>query len=150
MGRAVGRSRGQGSHVDAEPDDGGVSATLDHRLVAITRAVGAAFMERDPGGTYLYQTIQELGNARPTYAQVFAAAQAEPVSIAALAALNPILFGRGEHDHVSDEAPLRELASLIPGSVMVTLPGSGHSLYFETPAEWNDAVHQHVETEYRA
>jgi 3-oxoadipate enol-lactonase len=128
-----------------EPDDRGVAATQTGRQVSQTRAVGAAFTERDPVGTYLYQTIQELGNARPTYAQVFAAAQSEPVSIAALRALEiPIALGRGEHDHVSDAAALDEIASLIPGATTVTLPGCGHSPYFEDPGQWNAAVRTHV------
>jgi len=107
--------------------------------------VGAAFAERNPVGTFLYQTLQELGNARPDYAQVFAAAQAEPVALAGLAALPaPILLGRGEHDHVADSAAYADLAARLPNARLVTLPGCGHSPYFEAPDAWNAAMRHHI------
>lgn len=130
-----------------EPNDKGVQATLVDRQLGQTVAVGRPFEERDAVGTYLYQTLQELGNAKPTYSEIFAAAQAEPVSVADLVALDiPILLVRGEHDHVADEAAYHLVAERIPHAVFVTIPGSGHSPYFETPAEWNEIVLRHVAT----
>jgi pimeloyl-ACP methyl ester carboxylesterase len=127
------------------PDDQGVASTLIDRRVSGTRAVGAAFRQRDPVGAYLYQTIQLLGLDRPPYTEVFETARSAPVSIAALAALDvPILFGWGEHDHVVDAEALRRLADLIPGATTVTIRDSGHSPYFERPVEWNQAVQAHA------
>lgn len=127
------------------PDDKGVRATLFDRQVGWTRSVGEAFAARDPVHTYLYQTIQEVGNNRPDYARTFAAAQAEPIPLAALAALPaPILLGRGEHDHVADPAAYADLAARLPGAIVETLPDAGHSPYFEIATEWNAAVRRHV------
>jgi pimeloyl-ACP methyl ester carboxylesterase len=68
------------------------------------------------------------------------------VPVADLVALDiPILLVRGEHDHVADEAAYRLVASRIPRAVFVTIPGSGHSPYFETPTEWNEIVLRHVQ-----
>jgi pimeloyl-ACP methyl ester carboxylesterase len=131
-----------------EPRDEGVEATLVDREVGRTPAVGLAFQEADRVGTYLYQTLQELGNVKPTYADVFAAAQAEPVPVAGLIALDiPILLMRGEHDHVADDAAYRSLAARLPRATMVTIPGGGHSPYFETPEEWNGIILRHVGAE---
>lgn len=127
------------------PDDRGVQATLTDRKVGSTRAVGSSFSQRNPAGTYLYQTIQEIGNARPNYARTFAAAQAEPVPLAELAALQaPILLGRGEDDHVADPAAYVDLAARLPNATLVTLLGCGHSPYFEDPVQWNAAMRRHV------
>lgn len=127
------------------PTDRGVQASLVDRQVGKSVGVGAAFAARNPVGAYLYQTIQEFGNVKPSYAEMFAAAQAEPVPIASLAALDvPILIGRGEYDHVADAAAYEHLASLIPSARVVVLPESGHSPYFETPDVWNSTVLDHV------
>lgn len=127
------------------PNDKGVQATLVDRKLGWTRSVGTAFAERNPVGTFLYQTLQEIGNARPDYECVFTAAQAEPIPLAALAALPvPILLGRGEHDHVADPAAYAGLAARLPNAAAVTLPGCGHSPYFEAPDAWNAAMRRHI------
>lgn len=128
-----------------EPDDKGVQATKADRKVGTIRSVGAPFLARDRAGTFLYQSLQELGTARPSYAQAFAAAKAEPAPLANLAALDvPILIGRGEFDHVADPASYEALAALLPRAELVVLPGCGHSPYFEEPALWNAATLRHV------
>lgn len=129
------------------PGDRGVEATMVDRRVGWTRAVGEAFSATDPTGTYLYQSIQGLGNVKPTYSQLFTAAQESPVPLAGLAALDvAILVGRGERDHVADPDSYRALAARIPGSVEVVLPGCGHSPYFESAPAWNAALLRHVGT----
>ena len=133
-----------------EPDDRGVAGTLAERQVSRTRAVGQAFQDADPAGAYLYQTIQELGADRPSYRESFAAAQAGPIPLDGLRAVDiPVLFGRGESDHVADGAALVELAALIPEATMVTLAGCGHSACFEVPEAWNAAVRTHLAREQR-
>jgi pimeloyl-ACP methyl ester carboxylesterase len=131
-----------------EPGDPRIAGTLapsGELEVARTRAVGQAFQDADPSGTYLYQTIQQLGSDRPSYRETLAAAQAAPVPLDGLRALDaPILFGWGEFDHVVDGTALTELAALIPGATTVTLAGCGHSPYFEMPEAWNAAVRAHL------
>ena len=127
------------------PGDLGVQGTLENRQVGKTRAVGALFEARDPVGTYLYQTIQEMGNVKPSYAQVFTAAQAEPIPIAGLNELGvPILIALGETDLVASVEAYKHLAALIPRATMRVLEGCGHSPYFETPELWNRIALDHV------
>jgi pimeloyl-ACP methyl ester carboxylesterase len=127
------------------PGDKGVQSTRVDRQVGQIRSVGATFREQDRAGTFLYQSLQELGTARPSYTEAFAAAQAEPVPIAPLAALDaPILIGRGEFDHVADPAAYEALAAVFPRARTVVLPGCGHSPYFEQPEMWNEATIRHV------
>jgi pimeloyl-ACP methyl ester carboxylesterase len=128
-----------------EPDDTGVAATLEDRQISRTPAVARGFQDSDPVGTYLYQTIQELGTARPSYHENFAAAKAAGVPVDGLARLGvPVLLGRGEFDHVVGDQALAEIASLIPRATTVTLAGGGHSPYFEIPGAWNAAMRAHL------
>jgi pimeloyl-ACP methyl ester carboxylesterase len=90
--------------------------------------------------------LQEIGNVRPGYTESFAAAQAKPVPIGPLAALDaPLLVGRGEFDHVADPAEYQRLRTVMPGASFIVLLGCGHSPYFEQPEMWNKAVLCHVE-----
>jgi 3-oxoadipate enol-lactonase len=128
-----------------EPDDVGVANTLVERRVSQTVAVGQSFRDTNPVGTYLYQTIQELGSNRPSYPDTFAAAKAAPLPLDAINALGvPVLFGRGEFDHVVDASAPDALVARVPRSTRVTIAGSGHSPYFEQPDAWNAAVRTHL------
>jgi acyl-CoA reductase-like NAD-dependent aldehyde dehydrogenase len=72
--------------------------------------------------------VRRFADAYADLADDFAEIEAEPVSIASLAALDiPILFGRGESDPVADPAAYERLVSLIPGGTLAALPGAGHS-----------------------
>jgi 3-oxoadipate enol-lactonase len=124
-----------------EPTDDDVRSNQVDREVGRTAVVSAAFAERDPAGTYLYQSLLEVGNARPSYSQLFAAAKAEPVSIRRLASLDrPVLIGRGECDQLADADALERLVSLVPRASTVTIPGSGHAPYLESPTDWNRSI----------
>jgi pimeloyl-ACP methyl ester carboxylesterase len=132
-------------HWKLNPNDKGVQATTVNRHIGQTRSVGVEFLKRDRAGTFLYQSLQELGPDRPSYAQAFAAAQAEPVPLAPLVALDvPILVGRGEFDHVADLADYETLSAIFPRAKLVVLPGCGHSPYFEQPEIWNEVTLRHV------
>jgi pimeloyl-ACP methyl ester carboxylesterase len=122
-----------------------VAETLGDRQVGRTQSVGQAFQDADYSGTYLYQTVQLLGTNRPSYRESFAAAQAAPLPLDGLRALDaPILFGWGEFDPTVDGTALAELAVRIPGATTVTLAKGGHSPYFEMPEAWNAAVRAHL------
>lgn len=124
-----------------EATDDDVHSTQVDRQVGRTVGVSAAFAERDPAGTYLYQTLQELGNTKPSYSQLFAAAKSEPVSLEQFASLDlPVLIGRGEYDQLANVDALDRLASLLPRASRVTIPGAGHSPYIESPTEWNRSI----------
>ncbi len=127
------------------PEDKGVASTQVNRRVGQTRSLTAASLARDRGKAFLYQSLQELGAARPSYAAVFAAAKAEPVPLAPLAALDaPVLIGRGEFDHVADPEAYAALAAQFVRAETVVIPGCGHAPYFEAPELWNEAMLRHV------
>ncbi|MDB5681381.1 MAG: alpha/beta hydrolase, partial [Sphingomonas bacterium] len=108
-------------------------------------AVSQAFVGSEPVRTYLYQTLQELGSARPGYGEIFALIDADPMPMALLAELGaPILIGRGEHDHVADPQAYEEIAARLPNASTIVLAGAGHSPYFEVPEQWNAAMLDHV------
>jgi 3-oxoadipate enol-lactonase len=52
----------------------------------------------------------------------------------------PTLFIVGSEDPIFPPEIVREVASIIPGSRMTIIPGTGHSPYFEDPRRWNEAV----------
>lgn len=128
-----------------KPNDKTISANRADPQVGVAGAVSLEFSRREPVKAYLYQTVQNIGNTKPSYSALFAAAEAEPVDIVALAALGiPVLFGRGENDPVADPVEYEKLASLIPTANLKTIPSAGHSPYFEAPELWNAAVMAHV------
>jgi 3-oxoadipate enol-lactonase len=127
------------------PDDKGVQSTQINRQIGQSRSFAAEFLARDRAGAFLYQSLQELGQVRPSYAAAFAAAKAAPVPLRSLAALDvPILIGRGEFDHTADPAAYEALAALLPTARTVILPGCAHASYFEAPKLWNEATLHHV------
>ncbi len=52
----------------------------------------------------------------------------------------PTLFLVGSEDVLAQPDIIRSVHKLVPGSVFVEVPGSGHSVYFEAPDEFNSAV----------
>ncbi len=52
----------------------------------------------------------------------------------------PTLFVVGSDDRIFPPAMIRQAAAQIPGSAVCEIAESGHSPYFERPAQWNEAV----------
>ena len=56
----------------------------------------------------------------------------------------PTLFLWGERDQLFPPEALREAAELVPGAVLESFPGIGHSTYFEDPERFNAVVSEFV------
>lgn len=52
----------------------------------------------------------------------------------------PVLCLAGEHDRTAPPQVLRRMAEKIPGAACAEMPGAGHLLNFERPAEFNAAL----------
>lgn len=56
----------------------------------------------------------------------------------------PTLVIAGEHDQLFSPAALREVAALIPNAELREFPGCGHSVYFESAADFNQVVSEFI------
>ena len=93
---------------------------------------------RDPERAFLYLQIDLLN---PPAAVLRTGLGEIPVSPERLAGFTtPVLMVAGERDRVFPVKALREVAALIPGASLVTIPVAGHSPYFEAPEAFNRIV----------
>jgi len=109
----------------------------------IKRALAPEFSKRHRERAFLYKQIRLLNEHGPNRLQTDAqvqrlrALERAPDTGATrerLAALPmPVLFIGGEHDEVMPVSLMEIAHSLIPSSRMVVVPGTAHSVYFETP-----------------
>jgi 3-oxoadipate enol-lactonase len=135
----------------------GARAIWDRRRAnGVKRALAPEFARRHKERAFLYKQIRLLNEHGPN--RLDAASQVQrfralerPTDTSAtreqLAALTmPVLFVGGEHDEVMP-VPLMEIAqSLVPGSRMMVVPGTGHSVYFEAPEIFNDVALEFVQS----
>ena len=109
----------------------------------IKRALAPEFSKRHRERAFLYKQIRLLNEHGPNRLQTDAqvqrlrALERAPDTGATrerLATLPmPVLFIGGEHDEVMPVSLMEIAHSLIPSSRMVVVPGTAHSVYFETP-----------------
>ena len=57
----------------------------------------------------------------------------------------PTLFVVGEHDPIMPQHLIETAAQLIDQSAVEVVENTGHSPYFERPADWNDIVSAFVQ-----
>jgi pimeloyl-ACP methyl ester carboxylesterase len=104
---------------------------LDRLLTPAFRAErpDLAFLFRQMG-TFNTATMQDLRNLNtdgPTVEELAAA----PF---------PVLLLAGEQDAVLSQATVRRAGELLPGARVEVVAGAPHSMYWETPALFNDAI----------
>src|SRR5262245_9505618 len=127
---------------------GGYTNPEIDRLRAANKNPRSAFApgygEREPAMAFLYREISSLtmDEAPPQAgAGAAAAAPSAPTDIKPLLARNvPTLFIVGEQDQLIPPAAIEAMHKAMPGSELVKVPGAGHSVYFEKPAEYNRLV----------
>ena len=113
--------------------DAGAGRPLDSHV-----ALAADFPEREPTRTFLFDGIAAMN---PPLGEAF---------LRALIALRieppvapprfPVAFVSGDRDRLFPP-PLVELAhARLPGARATVVPGAGHSVYFEAPDAFNDAL----------
>lgn len=103
-------------------------------------AYSEAYARRDPEGAFLYDAISRLNPPRP---DDFFAPQRLPPSPSEdeLASLSvPALFLCGAEDPLFPPSVMEAASALVPGSRLVVVPDAGHSVYWERPRAFNDAV----------
>lgn len=105
----------------------------------IGRAYNPELANRNPAMAFLYDSIMALNPPRN-----LATPEREERHNATsekLAKLNvPVLFICGEKDAIVPPDIIQYAVSLVPGAQYVEVAGSGHSVYFEEPEQFNDAL----------
>ncbi|HEB90713.1 MAG TPA: alpha/beta fold hydrolase [Deltaproteobacteria bacterium] len=102
-------------------------------------ALSEAFQRREPELAFLYDQIAGLNTGFSP--QLLGRLATMPVQPEALRAHEtPTLVISGEEDPLFPTEAIREVAGLIPGAELETIPGSGHSPYYEMPDRFNRLV----------
>jgi 3-oxoadipate enol-lactonase len=96
------------------------------------------FPQREPARTFLYQQITAWNVRRP--ANLGAQLEMVHYSTPIVEQRIPTLFVTGEGDTLIPPRLVERVAQQIPQARFVTVPGTGHSPYFEKPEEWNQIV----------
>ncbi|MGH7836707.1 MAG: alpha/beta fold hydrolase [Candidatus Binataceae bacterium] len=105
----------------------------------LTHAYAADFPRREPARHFLYQQISGLNHHVP------------PTLLPTLMGLKhrldtiiekriPTMLLVGEEDALAPPPAMELIARRIPHARFVKVPGAGHSVYFERPAEFNQIV----------
>jgi len=108
------------------------------KLPVLDRLLTPGFRAQHPDRAFLFQQmgtfntakmadLRNLGSDGPTLAELDAA----PLRVLLLA---------GEKDSVLSPATVRRAGELLPRARVEIVPGAPHSMYWETPALFNDAV----------
>ena len=107
-------------------------------------ALEKTFGLRDRAQAFLYNQISATSLAPP----VEQLRRQLPASFWPVEQVNsigvPSLFIVGSNDDIFSPEIIREAASQVPGSIVIEIPGAGHSPYFEMPDEWNKVVHDFI------
>jgi 3-oxoadipate enol-lactonase len=93
------------------------------------------FIARERERTFLYQQVQGLNPPRDASAPAPAATREQLAAFPV-----PTLFIVGDEDPVVAPEIVREVHALIPGAEYREFPGAGHSVYWEQPGEFNEAL----------
>ena len=100
--------------------------------------MGKRYRAEHPRGAFLYQQVQGLNPPRAESATAPAPDSPTPEQVRALQV--PTLFLVGSDDPLAAPAIIREVCAIHPNAEYVEVPGSGHSVYFEDAAAFNDNV----------
>ena len=119
----------------------GVMAGLEAR--GILAAHGERMAKEQPAAALLYRQISQLTPAdfkAAVRARIFKLRDQPPELLAQLPM--PVLFLTGEEDCQFPAAAGAAFAALAPRGQAITVPKSGHSVYFERAAEFNRIVEE--------
>jgi pimeloyl-ACP methyl ester carboxylesterase len=105
------------------------------------RALGSAFQRKHPRLRFLYEQIAGLNPPRP---QQLLQPEGAPTKDEVAALTVPVLFIVGSEDPLTPPSVLQRVHDLIEGSEYREFPALGHSVYFEDPAGFNEAVGEFI------
>lgn len=102
-------------------------------------ALADAFQRNEPSLSFLYDQIGSHNTGfSPVLLGQLASARVDPHELESYS--TPTLVISGEEDALFPTEAIREVAGLIPGAELQTIPGSGHSPYYEVPETFNRIV----------
>lgn len=111
-------------------------ATAD--LPQLDRVLSPKFREQQPVLAHLYS---EINNFNVGARENLRGAISENITVERLGSMRvPILFLVGSDDILFPPDLIMAVHRLIPGSQYLEVPGAGHSVYFENPQRFNEAV----------
>lgn len=128
----------------AAPRPGGPAPT--GAVLGAHPALDPRFSARRPDLAHLYQSLGQMGTADANIIiGRLLAVRHDAADAAAITA--PVLCVVGDADPLFPPAAVRAMASLLPDSRVVELPGCGHSPYYEDPEAWNLLVGRFLSVE---
>jgi pimeloyl-ACP methyl ester carboxylesterase len=102
-------------------------------------ALAESFQRREPSLSFLYDQIGSHNTGfSPRLLGELLHARIDPEELKTYS--TPTLVISGEEDALFPTQAIREIAELIPDAELKTIPGSGHSPYFEVPEIFNQVV----------
>jgi pimeloyl-ACP methyl ester carboxylesterase len=120
--------------------DGPPARVVDDTAVAEHPALGERFCREHPDRALLYQQLAGFGD-KPDDADILGLLTSTWFDLDTVKALSlPVLGIVGSEDQLCSPAAMAAVVDVIPGARLVTVPGAGHSPYFEEPDAWNDAL----------
>ncbi len=108
------------------------------QLPVLDRLLTPAFRAQRPDLAFLFRQMGTFNTAKMADLRNL---NADGPTVAELtAAPFPVLLLGGEKDGVLSPSTMRRAGELLPGARVEIVPGAPHSMYWETPALFNDAV----------
>lgn len=107
-------------------------------------AVGTQLLDENLAHSFLYTQLGSLTNP-PSPAAIFPLLLATDHTDHLAEVKAPTLFVVGEHDPIMPPHLIETAAQLIDQSTVEVVENTGHSPYFERPADWNDIVSAFVQ-----
>jgi pimeloyl-ACP methyl ester carboxylesterase len=106
-------------------------------LPQLDRVLSSSFREREPFLAHLYTQLNSFnGHARESLKGSLPGISVDQLSASRI----PILFLVGSKDILFPPDLVKKIHQLIPNSEYHEIADSGHSVYFEKPREFNEAV----------
>ncbi len=107
-------------------------------LAQLDRVLGAPFKAREPEMSWLYAALSGFNG---TDRKGLKGSWPRSVPPALLGSLGfPILFIAGHLDPVFPVDAIRAVQAQVPGSFLVEVQDTGHSVFYERPVEFNDSL----------
>jgi 3-oxoadipate enol-lactonase len=108
------------------------------KLPVLDRLLTPRFREAEPERTFLFRQMGTFNHAKMADLRNLTAGGPTLEEVAASGV--PVLFLAGEHDAVLRPQTVRRAHELLAGSHLDVVAGAPHSMYWEEPGKFNDAL----------
>ncbi|MEV0616385.1 alpha/beta hydrolase [Nonomuraea sp. NPDC050404] len=108
------------------------------KLPVLDRLLSKDFQDKQPALTFLFQQMGTFNVAK--MADLRNLNTGGPGIEEVVSSGVPVCFLAGENDAVLSAATVRRAHELLPGSRLELVPGAPHSMYWEAPELFNDAI----------